>query len=70
VLVFQETKTDLSRIPDPWAVRETMFAMGFTRVVWHSFIVKQTQHGIMAASNFALPMDFGIVHDLIETLSL
>jgi exonuclease III len=102
-LVFQETKTDPSRIPEPWAVRETMFAMGFTHVVWHSSIVKQTQHktdpsripepwavreimfamgfkhvvwyssivketqhGIMVASKFALPMDFGIGHDLID----
>ena len=66
VLIFQETKTDPSRLQDPWAVRETMFAMGFTDVVWHSSVVKATQHGVMVASKWPLPMDFGIGNDLLD----
>ena len=33
ILIFQETKTDPSSLEASWAVRETMFTMGFTDVV-------------------------------------
>jgi hypothetical protein len=66
VLIFHETKTSPACMPSPWTIRETMFAMGFCSVVWHSSTVNPRHHGVMVASKWPLPLEFGLDHEAID----
>jgi exonuclease III len=65
ILIFQETKIDPAHMHDPWAVWDTMFAMGFSHVVWHSSVIKASAK-VMVASKYPLPTDFGLSNKLLD----
>ena len=66
VLAITEISMNIANMWDAHAVRETLFAMGFVRIVWHPSSINPHNHGIMLATKFIPDRDIEVGIDAAE----